>query len=100
MPKSNLVYETDNPDDPVPLIDSDNYLTATVTIDSATTLQVDTSSAILEVGADYEPDVWAFTFVSGVEYSDTGKLITIEVTIDNPHMIQNLVDDWKFEIGA
>lgn len=38
VPKSNLVYETDNPDDPVALIDTDNYLTATVVIDGATTL--------------------------------------------------------------
>ena len=44
--------------------------------------------------------MWAFTFVSFAEYTDAGHVITIEVTIDNPHMIQNLVDDWKFEIGA
>lgn len=63
MPKANLVYETDNAGSAKQLVNDSNKATATVTFNGASPFVVDDATVILEVGADYEPDTWAFTFV-------------------------------------
>ncbi len=87
VPKSNLLYEVTDPANAVSLITATNKIVEKVTFNGSTDVNVNAASVILNVGADYEPDVWAFKFDNGIAFADAGQEIAVNVDIENPNMV-------------
>ena len=105
MPKSTLRYNTDkNPGEAISLITATTKNDMTFSI-SGTKLTINTSKTYFMEGADYESDVWAFTFnnPNNIAFVNAGLQIVITIPITNPPLVDSIVDGWdlwiKTELG-
>ena len=98
IPKSNLLYETNDPADPLTLVTQAIAEDMTVTLDS-TTLSVDTGTLLYTAGTDYDPDQLAVTFTGSVAAA-VGSIVTVEIEITNPPVTQDLIGDWVLIIKS
>ena len=98
VPKQNLLYESNDPDEAVTLITEALAEDITVTLGS-TTLAIDTGDILYTAGTDYDPDQLAFTFTGSVTES-AGETLTISADITNAPVVQDLIDYCVFIIKS
>lgn len=105
VPKSTLRYNTGkNAGEAISLITATTKNDMTFSV-SGTKLTINTSKTYFLEGADYDSDVWAFTFnnPNNIAFVNAGLQIVITIPITNPPLVDSIVDGWdlwiKTELG-